>query len=139
VETLRLKTIYVLFFIELRTRRVHVAGVTAHPDSAWVSQQARNLASALEDRAMPIRFLVRDRDAKFSGPFDEVFRTEGVTVIRTPIRAPRANAFAERRVRTLRTECLDVGGRFHRRTEREGRGDLAKEASGPCGWLISVT
>lgn len=116
VETLRLKTIYVLFFIELRTRRVSVAGVTAHPDSAWVNQQARNLASALEDRAIPIRFLVRDRDAKFSGPFDEAFRTEGVTVIRTPIRAPRANAFAERWVRTLRTECLDwilVRGRRH--------------------------
>jgi transposase InsO family protein len=116
VETLRLKTIYVLFFIELRTRRVHVAAVTAHPDSAWVSQQARNLAPALEHQATPIRFLVRDRDAKYSGAFDEIFRTEGVTVIRTPIRAPRANAFAERWVRTMRTECLDwilVRGRRH--------------------------
>ena len=116
VETLWLKRIYVLFFIELRTRRVHVAGVTAHPDSAWVAQQARNLASGLEDRATPIRFPVRDRDAKYSSAFDEVFRTEGVTVIRTPIRAPKANAFAERWVRTLRTECLDwivVRGRRH--------------------------
>ncbi len=116
METLWLKTIYVLFFIELRTRRVHVAAVTAHPDSAWVTQQARNLAPALEDRAMPVRFLVHDRDAKYSGAFDEVFRTEGVTVIRTPIRAPRANAFAERWVRTVRTECLDwilVRGRRH--------------------------
>jgi len=116
VETLRLRTLYVLFFIELHTRRVHVAGVTARPDSAWVSQQARNLAYSFEDRPTPVRFLIRDRDAKFSGPFDEVFRTEGLTVIRTPIRAPRANAFAERWVRTVRTECLDwtlVRGREH--------------------------
>jgi hypothetical protein len=73
VETLRLKTIYVLFFIELGTRRVHIAGVTAHPDSAWVTQQARNLAYEQEDRSFPVRFLVRDRDAKYSGAFSESF------------------------------------------------------------------
>jgi len=114
VETLRLKTLYVLFFIEVSTRRVHVVGATAHPDSAWVTQQARNLA--IEERLTAIRFLLHDRDAKFSGPFDEVFRTEEVRVIRTPIRAPRANAFAERFVRTVRSECLDhvlVYGRRH--------------------------
>jgi transposase InsO family protein len=114
VETIRLKTLYVLFFIELQTRRVHVMGATAHPDSSWVTQQARNLV--IDGRLGDVRFLVRDHDVKFSGPFDEVLRTEGVRVIRTPIRAPRANAFAERFVRTVRRECLDhvlIYGRRH--------------------------
>jgi transposase InsO family protein len=116
VETLRLKTLYVLFFIELSTRRVHVAGVTVHPDSAWVAQQARNRVIEAEDRPAPARYLIHDRDAKYSGPFDEVFRTEGTGVIRTRVRAPRANTFAERWVRTVRAECLDwivVRGRRH--------------------------
>jgi hypothetical protein len=87
--------------------RAHVAGVTAHPDFAWVSQQGRNLAFGLQERGCSAKFLIHDRDSKYSGPFDEVFRTEGVRVIRTPLRAPRANAFAERWIRTVRTECLD--------------------------------
>jgi putative transposase len=114
VETVFLRTLYVLFFIELSTRRVHVAGTTSRPNSAWVSEQARNLSiiGGLEDK----RILLRDRDAKFSGPFDEVFRTEGLTVVKTPVRAPRANAFAERWVGTARRECLDhvlIFGRRH--------------------------
>jgi transposase InsO family protein len=121
VESVWLRTFYVLFFIELSTRRVHLAGVSAHPHSAWVTQQTRNLA--IEGRLTEIHFLIRDRDAKFSGPFDEVFRTEGVRVIRTPIRSPKANAFAERFVKTARRECLDhlliFGERHLRQVLRE--------------------
>ena len=105
VETVRLRTLYVLFAIHVRSRRVHILGVTKNPDSAWVTQQARNLA--VGERLGGIRFVIRDRDSKFSGPFDEVFRSEGVRIVRTQIRAPRANAFAERWVRTVRVECLD--------------------------------
>jgi transposase len=105
VETVWLRTLYVLFFIELSTRRVHLGGVSTRPRSAWVTQQARNLA--VEGRLGEIRFLIRDRDAKFSGSFDEVFCTEGVHVVRTPIRSPQANAFAERFVKTVRRECMD--------------------------------
>jgi putative transposase len=114
VETIAMKTLYVLFFIELSTRRVHVAGTTSRPDSAWVTQQARNLS--ITGRLDENKLLIRDRDAKFSGPFDEVFRTEGLSVVKTPVRAPRANAFAERWVGTVRRECLDhvlIFGRRH--------------------------
>jgi putative transposase len=105
VETITLRHFYVLFFIELGSRRVHLAGCTSNPTGAWVTQQARNLSfTGLFER---MRFLIHDRDSKFSAAFDEIFRSEGINVIQTPIRAPQANAYAERFVRTIRAECLD--------------------------------
>jgi putative transposase len=114
VETVWLLTLYVLFWIEHGSRRVHLAGVTANPDCAWVTQQARNLA--IDEQLEDMRFLIHDRDAKFCGPFDAIVRSEGVRVIETPFRAPRANAVAERWIRTVRSECLDhllIVGRRH--------------------------
>jgi putative transposase len=116
VETVWLRRLYVLFFIELGTRRVHLAGCTANPSGAWVAQQARQFGWTLCERSEPARFLIHDRDSKFTLDFDSVFRCEGLEIIRTPIRAPKANAVAERFVRTVRAECLDwllIGGRRH--------------------------
>jgi putative transposase len=96
VETAWLKRIYVLFFISLERRRVEFVACTASPTGAWVVQQARNLLMTLDDRQQPLRLLIHDRDTKFSGGFDQVFRSEGVAVIRTPVQAPNANAHAER-------------------------------------------
>jgi putative transposase len=107
VETLFMKTLRVLFFLEVGTRRVHLAGCTAHPTAAWVTQQARQLAWTLQEAGVSPRFLIRDCDAKFPPAFDTVFAAEGVQVVRTPYRAPKANAFAERWVRSVRAECLD--------------------------------
>jgi hypothetical protein len=107
VETAWLRTLYVLVFIELGSRRIHLSPATAHPNSAWVTQQARSLAMALDDRPPRVRFLVRDRDAKFSRGFDAVLRSEGMRVIITPIAAPNSNAHAERVIETIRAECLD--------------------------------
>ena len=107
VETAWLNTLYVLFFIELGSRRVHVAGATARPTAAWVTQQARHLSWQIQDGSVPVRFLIRDRDAKFPAAFDTVLQSEGVTIIRTPYRAPNANAVAERWIRSIREECLD--------------------------------
>ena len=105
VETISLRRFYVLFFIELESRRVHVAGCTTNPTGAWVTQQARNLSfTGLFER---MRFLIHDHDSKFAAAFNEVFRSEGINVIQTPIRAPQANAYGERFVRTIRAECLD--------------------------------
>jgi putative transposase len=114
VETISLRRFYVLFFIELESRYVHLAGCTTNPTGGWVTQQARNLSfSSVFER---MRFLLHDRDSKFTSAFDEVFRSEGIKVIHTPIRAPQANAYAERFVRTVRGECLDwllILGRRH--------------------------
>jgi len=116
VDTLLLKRFYVLFFIELASRRVHLAGITTNPDGRWVSQQARNLLMQLDDDGVRPRFLVRDRDGKFTREFDEVFRSEGIRVIKAPVRAPKARAHAERWVGSVRRECLDrilIVGRGH--------------------------
>ncbi len=115
VETAFLQRIYVLFFISLATRRIEYVACTSNPDGRWVAQQARNLIMRFGDQ-QPFRFLIHDRDTKFSPAFDEVFRTEGIRVIRTPVQAPNANAHGERWVRTLRTDCLDrilILGRRH--------------------------
>lgn len=107
VETLWLQTIYVLFFIEHGTRRVHFAGCTSAPNHAWVTQQARQTTWLFEDVDLPMRFLIHDHDTKFSKSFDVVFETSDIEIIHPPFQAPNANAFAERWVRTVREECLD--------------------------------
>jgi len=114
VETAFLQRIYVLFFT-LATRRIEYIACTSKPDGRWVTQQARNLVMQLGDEHA-FRSLVHDRDTKFGAAFDEVFRTEGIGVIRTPVQAPNANAYTERWVRTLRADCLDrilILGRRH--------------------------
>jgi putative transposase len=117
VDALFLKRFYVLFFLELATRRVHLAGITTKPDGRWVAQQARNLLMQLDDdRASRPRFLIRDRDSKFTREFDEVFRCDGIRVVKAPVRAPKARAHAERWVGSVRRECLDrllILGRRH--------------------------
>jgi len=107
VDTVLLRRLYVLVFIELATRQVHLAGVTTNPTGEWATQQARNILESFVDRTQPIRFLIHDRDSKFTTAFDEVFRSEGIRAIRTPVRAPNANAFAERWIGSVRRECLD--------------------------------
>ena len=116
VDTVLLRRLYVLVVIEHGRRRVHLAGITAHPTEAWVTQQTRNLLMDLDDRTTQFRFLIRAGAAKFTAAFDAVFASADIRIIRTPVRAPRANAIAERWIGTLRRECLDhmlITGRRH--------------------------
>lgn len=116
VDTVLLRRLYVLVFIHHDTRFVRIAGVTSNPVAEWVTQQARNFSMELADQAVALKFLIHDRDTKFTGSFDAVFAAEGIRIIKAPVRAPRANAICERVVGTLRRECLDrmlILGRRH--------------------------
>ena len=123
LDTVFLKRLYVLFVMEIQTRRVHILGITAHPTGPWSAQQARNLLMELGECAARFRFLIRDRDSKFTAAFDQVLAGNGARVIKTPVCSPQANSFAERYVGTLRHECLDhlpiYGGRHLRRVLAE--------------------
>ena len=107
VDTVLLRRYYVLFVIELERRVVHLLGVTAKPNGPWVTQAARNFCVELEHTGQRVRFLIRDRDTKFTAKFDNVFASIGAETILTPVRSPKANAFAERWVLTAREDCLD--------------------------------
>jgi hypothetical protein len=118
-----------LFFIEHGTRRAHLAGITAHPTGEWVTQQARNLLMNLGEHGDGLKFLIRDRDrdAKFTTAFDAVLAAAGIRIIKMPVRAPRANAIAERWIGSARRECLDrmlITGERHLRLVLEEYGSL---------------
>jgi transposase InsO family protein len=106
-DTVLLGLLYIVVFIEIKSRRVIHSACTYKPDSAWACQQARNLCLQLQDLEMPISLVIHDRDSKFGSGFDAILKDEGAKIALPPCQAPRANAVAERVVKTLRTECLD--------------------------------
>jgi putative transposase len=149
-SSVTLKRLYVLFVIRLSTREVYLLGITEHPTGAFVTQVARNFVADLAEAGRSVKFLIRDRDAKYTASFDEVFRSEGTRVIKTPVRSPRANSVAERWVKTVRAECLDqlliTGQRHlervlrqyarHYNEQRPHRGIQLEVPAGSAGALV---
>jgi len=136
VDTAFLRRRYVLFVIGHGTRRVHLAGITAHPTGEWVAQQGRNLLMNLDDHAEGFKFVIRDRDARFTAAFGAVLTAAGMRVLRTAVRAPRADAIAGRWIASARRECLDrmlIAGERHLRPRCSASTSITTTLTGRIG------